>query len=77
MKDQEVTKSAVTGQYESPETADPKTTYDTVEEHRSVWRKEAERLLDAIELGASENDPGYMDVHTVALTIHIQQLKRP
>jgi hypothetical protein len=64
MKDQKVTRSSIDGQYESPETADPKTTYETVEEHESQWKKEYERLGKCLE-EADCDEVRYVMLHAI------------
>jgi hypothetical protein len=88
--DQEVTRDAVTGRYESPQDKGPED-YTATEEHLSPWQKEWRRIGMEIEsLTDSWNesdkhgtikgltyDPDKLDVQAVQAVIHIQSLKRP
>lgn len=77
--DQEVTRDAVTGRYESPQDKGPED-YTATEEHFSPWRKEAESLLDLCENPSLSHDAPFsimLDVWAVQLMTHIQSLKRP
>ena len=79
---QHVTRSAETGEY-AKEDSDPKTAYETDEEHKSAWKKEAVRLLDSIEISEAEatlsglSHDLVLSSRVIALVIHCQVLKRP
>lgn len=80
--DQQVTRDAVTGQYESPKNKGPED-YTTTEEHLSPWQKEwrrigerAEQLLQHESLMGESRDQA-LDTLAVQAVIHIQMLKRP
>lgn len=71
---QEVVKSAETGQYVEAGLADPKTTYETTEEHLTPWQKEYRRLGRCLE-SETDNLQRYVWLH--AINVHCAQELRP
>lgn len=81
---QDVIRSAVTGQYQSAENADPSTSYQTSEGHDSPTLRECKRLLEEIEKSITDQLPSngcgvdftLADTLTVQLFVMIQAFKQ-